>query len=205
MKKTLVLCIALSAITITAQATASKHVRSTSSTTAPVATTPTSASLTPSSTTTVLEPTTTIKNIMYLSTNFLDLTKGNGNISGDFFITENAAANISVRSISSREKVKVATAAQPIEMTVDKAYYILGASFFPLGLNKQINLLLSPGLAFGTKKTTAAVETITGLNLKASALIKTANKVSFELGLQSNNLDEGSFVSEAYAGLGLLF
>jgi len=205
MKSILTLCVAVSAITISAQATPSKHVRSTSSTTTPVATAPVSASLAPASTTTVVEPTTTNKNTVYLSTNFLDLTKGNGNISGDFFITETAAANISVRTFSSREKVKVASSTERVEMTVDKTYSILGASFFPLGLNKQFNLLLSPGLAFGTKKTTAAVETITGLNLKASALIKTTNKVSFELGLQSNNLDEGSFVSEAYAGLGLLF
>lgn len=163
----------------------------------------------PSITESIKATTTTTNNKdVYISTNFVDLSKGNGNVSGDFFINETTAVNFSFRTASDREKVKLINSDNPNEtalLTVDRASYILGATFFPLGLNKQINLLVSPGLAFGTKKSPLDVENQTGIALKASALIKTNDKLGIEIGLKGNNLEEGSFTTDLYAGLGLLF
>ncbi len=146
------------------------------------------------------------KKNVYLSTNFIDLSKGNGNVSGDFFIKENLAANFSFRTASAREKVKVPeTINDTLQRPVERSAYVLGVSYFPMGANKQINLLVNPGIAFGSKKTPYDVENQVGMSLKASALIRSNDKLGFEIGMKGNNLEEGSFTTDLYAGLGLLF
>lgn len=146
------------------------------------------------------------KKDVYVSTNFIDLSKGNGNVSGDFFIKENLAASFSFRTASIREKVKIPETINDTEQRpVDRSSYILGVSYFPMGVNKQINLLLNPGIAFGTKKTPYDVENQIGFSVKASAFIRSSDKLGFELGMKGNNLEEGSFTTDLYAGLGLLF
>lgn len=146
------------------------------------------------------------KKNVYVSTNFIDLSKGNGNVSGDFFIKENLAANFSFRTASAREKVKVPeTTNETVQRPVERSAYILGVSYFPMGVNKQINLLVNPGIAFGTKKTPYDVESQVGVSLKASAFIRSNDKLGFEIGMKGNNLEEGSFTTDLYAGLGLLF
>lgn len=155
---------------------------------------------------TIRETSALSKKDVYISTNFVDLSKGNGNVSGDFFIKENLAANISFRTASVREKVKdPEDSTRTAKLAVERSSYVLGASYFPMGMNKQANLLINPGIAFGTKKSPLDVENQVGMSLKVSALIRSTDKLGFEVGMKGNNLEEGSFTTDLYAGLGLLF
>lgn len=149
---------------------------------------------------------TSMKNNFYISVNFVDLTSGSPNLNADLFTSENMAANFSIRTNSNREDVK--TPGNPNEkqkLTVERMSYIIGASFFPMGLQNKFNLMLTPGLAFGTKKSSLDVENQTGISMKASGLMKANNKLAIELGLRGDNLEDNSFTTNLYAGFGLLF
>ncbi len=148
----------------------------------------------------------TVKNNFYVSVNFVDLTKGSPNLNADLFVNETTAANFRFRSNSNREEVKNPDNANDKQkLTVEGTAFSIGASFFPLGTQNKINLIASPGLAFGSKKSSLDVENQMGVSLKVSALIKTNNKFAVEMGLRGDNLEDASFTTDLYAGFGLLF
>lgn len=164
---------------------------------------PKSAAIVSESTKSTLES--TKANTFYISTNIIDLTKSNGNVSGDFFINEKFSANLSFKNSSNKEKVKAPNLTDKVDKIVERNSYTLGFSYFPTGTSGKVNFVLNPGISFGSKRNTYDVENQTGLNLKATALVKPAPHFGFEAGLRTDNLEDGSFIGDLYAGIGYLF
>ncbi len=142
-------------------------------------------------------------NHLYFSTNFVDLSKGTGNVGIDFILSDNTAATVRIQSASNKEKVT--HNGESGKLTVDRTYYGLGVSFYPVGINNKVNYVISPAVAFGTKKDAIDVETQNGLSIKLTALLRLKKNVAAEVGLRGDNLETAEFKGDVYAGIGYLF
>jgi hypothetical protein len=144
-----------------------------------------------------------LNNHIYFSTNFIDLSKGSGNVGADFMVSNKLAAAFRVRTTSTKEDVTKNGVTDKV--TVDRAAYSLGVSIFPVGIKNGLNYVISPAIAFGTKKDLLDVDTQSGLSLKLTALLKVHTNLAAEVGLRGDNLEDGTFIGDAYAGLGYMF
>ncbi|MCX7978255.1 MAG: hypothetical protein N2578_04565 [Bdellovibrionaceae bacterium] len=141
---------------------------------------------------------------MYLATNIVGLSKGQGNASIDFFLNEKWTLGLRVHSASSKEKRKKNEVTA--EMSVDRTTYTLGASFFLFGAESQRNLIIGAGLGFLTDKDPVDVDQRTGLSLKLAGTYRMKKDLFVELGVHGNNAETGSdFKGDLIAGLGYLF
>lgn len=137
----------------------------------------------------------------HFSSNFVALSKSVGNASADFFTSEKLALSFRFETSSAKEYKKVLRSKIP----TDRTSYGLGGSFWVYGNQARRNIVLSPYLAFGTKRDQRDVETLSGIGLKATALARITPNLTAEGGLAGNSLDNGDFKGDIYAGVGFLF
>lgn len=186
--------------------TSAKTEKSTAATTTTATTTETSSSSTANSSTLVApNPTTEIalENHTYISTNFIDLSQGHGNLAADFFTSDKFAATF--RFENSSEKETVTKGGEKGKITVERTSYALGVTFFPMGMNNKVNLMISPAVAFGTTKDAIDVDRQTGISIKTTGMVKFKSNFAGEVGLKADNLKNGDFVGNLHAGIGYLF
>lgn len=138
----------------------------------------------------------------YMSLNFIDLSKGNGNLGVDILMDNKLALGIRFQAFSEKEEVKKED--QKVNITVDRVAYAVGGTFFVNGIDSQKTIAISPALMFGQKRDAVDVESQNGLGLKLTGVMKLKNEVAVEAGLRGDNL-EGPFTGTAYAGFGYLF
>jgi len=140
---------------------------------------------------------------IYFSTNFLDLSKGNGNLGLDFFLNDNMA--LGLRMMTSSQKEDVRKNGENVKLTVDRTSYSLGTTVFFSGIKSQRSFVLSPALAFGQKRDALDVDNLTGLSLKMTGLLRMKNDLAFEAGVRGDNIDNSNPKGDIYAGFGYIF
>lgn len=147
----------------------------------------------------------------YISTNFVELAKSNGNLSLDLLANNKVALNFRVATSSAKEDLTKQNIKS--KYIVDRTHYGLGASVFLFGAEAEKNLILSPALLFGTQKENSVdsrqrdlsdIQTQSGLGVKAAGLLRLTKDITAEVGLSANNLS-GEFKGDVLAGIGYLF
>lgn len=137
---------------------------------------------------------------LYFGTNIVSLTKSVGNASVDFFGNNKVSLGFRFQSSSEKEYNRKLGRRVP----TDRTAYGVGGSFWMFGAEAQRNIVLSPFLAFGTRKDERDVENLSGFGFKAAALGRFGKTLTGELGLIGNNLDNGNFKGDIYVGVGVL-
>lgn len=140
---------------------------------------------------------------VYFTTNMADLAQGTGNVGIDFFLNEKVSFDFNVRTSSNRETVK--HNGETGKLTVDRTAYGLGASFWLAGNEAVRNLVLTPYLAFGTKKDALYSDNLSGFGMKVTGVFRVTQDLTAEIGGKGDSLDDGAFKGGIYAGLGYLF
>lgn len=138
----------------------------------------------------------------YFSTNFIGLSKGNGNINVDLLYTNKMALNFGMSGYANKEKMKPT---DTVESTVERNMFNIGATYFVNGINADVAFALNPALAFGTKKNALEVENQNGLGLRATAIKRFNAHMRGELGLTGSNLEGNGFKGDIFGGVGYLF
>ncbi len=130
-----------------------------------------------------LEPTPMI----HLSTNFVDFTMGKSNFLIDFFNFKKRF-HINIRSYSSAEQEAVDKSGTKRDLTVNRSALGLGFTWYAHDISAAKNWVVSPALVFGKTDDSLDSTSQAGIGLKATALFRIGDRMSFEAGLLSDTV-----------------
>lgn len=125
--------------------------------------------------------------LIHLSTNLVDLTQGKSNFLIDFFNFKKKF-QVNFRSYSSAEQESVDKNGTKLKLTVNRSALGIGFSWYAYDINSAKNWVLSPALVFGKTDDSLDTTSQAGIGLKATALFRVGDRMTFEAGLLSDTI-----------------
>lgn len=138
---------------------------------------------------------------LFITTNIVDLSKGNGNIDANFLVTERAA--FSFNYITTSQSEMVPEVSQTGKIKVDRRAYGVGGAWFVRPFSTKTTFMINPTLQFGQKSDAINVDNQNGIRIKLSAIHKPTANFALEAGVRADNLED-NFKGEAVVGVGFI-
>lgn len=141
------------------------------------------------------------ENRVFLTTNIVDLSQGNGNLDAHFLAGESLAFSFNYITSSKQEKVpKISTTE---EFKVDRRAYGIGGAYFVRPFSNKTTFMINPTFQFGQRSDLFEVENKNGVRLKVSAIHKPSANFALEAGMKADNL-ENDFEGQFLVGVGVI-